>query len=526
MCPSDKNAITPLRLVCKAFDRALRSYLFKTLQLEFSKFARNGAPDLKALDGVGELCEAIYLDMMVVRDEEEISRLSEVFQGITSKVPEMETLIQALRKYCMNDTTFDETDFTRVLGKVLESGHNLTRMRINLPFQVVGRTSSTATLLLANILACIANRSEEYKPLEVLVLDHLSDTTVTNLCNNPRDVSNAVTTFAGVKHLVLSIKRQESRNSRQVAFTQQLWFLIRKAIGLESLCIIGWNVKRNVDLRRHRHSVGFNEWTMRSLPYITESTSKLKNLRCLELKRVDIDPTALVTLIEDNSTSLKELYLNEVYIKVHSHDQQEETPLWIGRQGKPRPEGCCWVAEALRNMESLHLDILRVTGLGYDDFEPHRVSPFPSYDLKDPSGLEVSFDQRFVEAVMHTIVSNSEEVPPSIVQTLSMIHVNASHINASNTSEPSSDTVSVSNQTPAPRGACEYDVEAFQRYHQNTTSQYKKCIDGYFNNHNERALQELQRIIAVADRGMELISDEIDRSHEAEITGDGNIAIP
>lgn len=69
MCPSDKNVITPLRLVCKAFNRALKLYLFKTLQLEFSKFVRNGAPDLTALDSVGELCEAIYLDMIVVRDE-------------------------------------------------------------------------------------------------------------------------------------------------------------------------------------------------------------------------------------------------------------------------------------------------------------------------------------------------------------------------------------------------------------------------------------------------------------------------
>jgi hypothetical protein len=35
-----------------------------------------------------------------------------------------------------------------------------------------------------------------------------------------------------------------------------------------------------------------------------------------------------------------------------------------------RPEGCCWLAENLHNMEYLKLDILRATGLGYDDFEP------------------------------------------------------------------------------------------------------------------------------------------------------------
>ena len=212
----------------------------------------------------------------------------------------MEVIIQALHKYCMNDKTFDEIDFRRILGIVLDVAQNLKRVSINLPFQIVGRTSPTATLLLANILACIANRSDEHRPLEVLVLDHLSDTTVTDLCNNPSDVSNAITAFAGLKHLVLSIKRQEARNSRQIAFAQQLWFLIRKAIGLESLCIIGWNSRSNMHMRRRRHAVALDgngmrlnrllghrlitdlEWMMLSLPYDNQPKSRLQYLRCLE----------------------------------------------------------------------------------------------------------------------------------------------------------------------------------------------------------------------------------------------------
>lgn len=171
----------------------------------------------------------------------------------------MQELIYALRKFCMNDTTFDETDFARVMKGVLDLTPNMVRLRVNLPFQVVGRSGSTMTLLLANVLACLANRPEEgCKPLEVLVLDHLSDSTVTSLCNNPRDVSNAVKTFSGLKHLVLSIKRQEHRPSRQTSFTQQLWFLIRKAVNLQSLCLIGFNVKRSIHLRRHRHMIDLN----------------------------------------------------------------------------------------------------------------------------------------------------------------------------------------------------------------------------------------------------------------------------
>lgn len=159
----------------------------------------------------------------------------------------------------MNENTFDETDFRRVIERVLAATPNMTRLKLNLPFQVVGRTSSTATLLLATTFACVAGRpADEYKPLETMVLDHVSDTTLSSICNNPIDLNNALATFAGLKHLVLSLKRQEARLDRQGTFTVQLWFLIRKALNLESLCIIGWNVKRDINVRLHRHSMAFN----------------------------------------------------------------------------------------------------------------------------------------------------------------------------------------------------------------------------------------------------------------------------
>tara|TARA_R110002060_G_scaffold15292_10_gene21336 strand:- start:15 stop:320 length:306 start_codon:yes stop_codon:yes gene_type:complete len=70
MCERQKNTILGLRLVCKAFDMALRTCSFKTIQLEFSRFLRHApTPDVQSLVGVGGLCEALYLDMMVVRDE-------------------------------------------------------------------------------------------------------------------------------------------------------------------------------------------------------------------------------------------------------------------------------------------------------------------------------------------------------------------------------------------------------------------------------------------------------------------------
>jgi hypothetical protein len=74
MCQYDKNLVLPQRLVCKRFDAMLQPFIFRTIQLEFSRFLKgyrdgNGRPDYKVLEGVGEKCEAVHLDLMVVRDE-------------------------------------------------------------------------------------------------------------------------------------------------------------------------------------------------------------------------------------------------------------------------------------------------------------------------------------------------------------------------------------------------------------------------------------------------------------------------
>lgn len=88
MSSCEKNAILNLRFVCKGFDAVLKPYIFKTLQLEFSRFlsyrrrqvlelegsGRGEAEDLaalreKALEDVAPLTGSVYIDMMVVRDE-------------------------------------------------------------------------------------------------------------------------------------------------------------------------------------------------------------------------------------------------------------------------------------------------------------------------------------------------------------------------------------------------------------------------------------------------------------------------
>jgi hypothetical protein len=435
----------------------------------------------------------------------------------------------------------------------METTPNMHRLKVNLPFQVVGRASLTATLFLATTLACIANRPEEFRKLETLVIDHVSDTTILNICNNPIDARNALTSFASLKHLVLSVKRQEVRTTRQKTFTQNLWLLIRKTVDLESLCLIGWNVKRDINTRKYNHSVTFDgqsrydvflgqvltirtEWNMRSMPYPKDEFSGFPRLRYLELKRVDIYPEHLVKMITDNAPTLKEVYLNEVYIKVHGMAEQENTSLWIGYPDIKKPENCLWLAKELCAFRAigLSLDTLRVTGLGYDDFDPDPHSTHSNYDLNDPTGLQRSFDQRFVDAVFGNddIVVEDDHLgtghllPPFQVQEHEEISLPSLDLLA----HPALSTHPIGHRVLPPsnqrNNVDDYDADTHQRG-RNTPSKLKRCIDGHFFNHNEQALKELQRIITVADRGMNLISLELIRSQHMIVNpDDGTLGNP
>lgn len=407
---------------------------------------------------------------------------------------------------------------------------NTSRLKMSLPFQVVGDKSLTATLLLALTFATLAQRAEEHSALETLVLDHVSDTTINNICHNPIDLKHAIGSFKELKTLVLSFKRQEKRNS---SFNRNLWFLIRKASKLASLCLVGWNVKRGKGTRRHRPrgATAENDWRMRSLPYPLDTDLTLQCLRFLELKRLDIAPNQLVRLIEDCSMTLKELYLIEVYIKVNGAADEDNIALWIGLQGSPRPPGACWVAQELRNMETLNLDILRVSGLGYDDFEPDEESHNPNYDLVDPNNFhDKGFDRRFVEAVtdpdfditrastLRIIIEDAMDSDSPADEAMDATSPAASLPEASIAEVDTTEMLDV--ETPEPPspvpGLLDYDAETYQLYH-NTTSQFKRSIDGYFTNHNEQALQEIQNLINVADRGMSLINQEIERYQVATV---------
>lgn len=265
---------------------------------------------------------------------------------------------------------------------------------------------------------------------------------------------------------------------------------------------------------------------MRSLPYPIDDFGGFPRLRYLELKRVDINPEQLVKMITDNAQSLKEIYINEVYIKVFGAADLENTSLWIGYPDIKRPDDCLWVAEELRAAQAvgLSLDVLRVTGLGYDDFEPDRTSTHSNYDLNDPTGLQRSFDQRFVEAVFGNGDMMVENAHLDVCHLLPPIHLqdpqpyvetfpSSVALLMQSTSSTGPRVLPPSHQRKLMN---EYDADTYQRA-RNPTSRLKRCIDGYFFNHNEQALKELQRIITVADRGMALISQELIRSQHLTV---------
>lgn len=69
----DKNSLLAMRRVCRLFDDVLRTSTLMTLQLEFTRLDKLGRsrqpPDEHALQRIGHLCRALYLDMMVIRDD-------------------------------------------------------------------------------------------------------------------------------------------------------------------------------------------------------------------------------------------------------------------------------------------------------------------------------------------------------------------------------------------------------------------------------------------------------------------------
>ncbi|KHN94451.1 uncharacterized protein MAM_07639 [Metarhizium album ARSEF 1941] len=487
-----KNAVLNLRLVCRLFDRILKPSVCCTLGLDFSRMSRAShlrRPDIDALQTIGYHCKSLYIDLMVLRDEMEVEFLETVF----ARIPSMTDFCQTMhRKYCMNESSFTEVEYFNMVETMLFYCRGVDALRLNLPFQLVGRHCNAATMILANTLKAFACRPEEDSAnLRTLVLENVTDVAICHLWMNPRDVMNIMAVVAVLEHLVMTLRRHDVEPHRAGLFGSCLWDMIEHADSLKSLCLVGMDHDDRPPrgLKQTKFwQLPIEDWRARSLP---APRVYLSNLTSLELKRMEILPECFLKAMEIFGETLEELYLNEVYLKTEQSrtwNQDSSKVLWIGMPNQRPAEDCKWMAMTLR-ATACRLRICRASFLAYDHYlrEDTSTQPQPEFDLIDPCGLGRSVSQRFVEVVMGIRQPNM----PSGEAVEFCPH-------------DAGNDVLVQQLKPRtrPLRVDEYDTNAHQSAVDNTTSEWQKSIDGIFHNCNSGTLDELHYIAEKACQGM------------------------
>jgi len=422
----------------------------------------------------------------------EVRYLGKIFH----QIPSMQPFVNKLQtRYCMNSNSFTETEYREHLGTLLRHAPNMTATRLNLPFQLISRHCHAATMIMGNTFEALAQRDWEVSaPLETLVIENLTDTTVVKLWHNPRDVKNIIDVFRCLKHLFLSVRRHEEGQVHTIAFRNRLWEMIGKAPLLQSLCLIGLDLDDKpfqVVKIATQSSLSLEEWQFRSVPTIRKPPkSVLPDLTYLELRRVEVMGFGLLSMLRCFSGSLRELFLDQVYLKtIHSPEPpvEPDSTLWIGLPNVRPPANHRWIAVQIRQMRS-QLRVCRATCLGYDQYSMGQGRQNPAnYDLDDPCGLSRSFEQRFVEVAMgikQPRQSPSEEpltyLPEEETQSWALADV----------------------ERPAAMPKADWDAVDYLTHHHNPTSVWQKTIDCQFPNCNQFTLDELHHIADTACEGM------------------------
>ena len=396
----------------------------------------------------------------------------------------------------MGTTSFTETDFYKMAETMLFNCREVNRLRLNLPFQLIGRHCNAATMILANTFKAFANRPEEDSaPLKVMVLENLSDISVCSLWMNPIDVMNIMTVWQQLEHLVISLRRHETDPTRVGMFGSCLWSMIENAETLRSLCLIGTDQDDRPPrgLKQTKYwQMAVDEWAARSLPL---PQVHLTNLTCLELKRCEIMPHVLLGLAERFGSTLEELYLNEVYLKVQqSRDWNTDSSkvLWVGLPNTRPPEDNKWMAMELRSLLP-RLRVCRASFLAYDHYlRDDIITQHPDFDLIDPCDLYRSVSQRFVE-----VITGIEQ--PKSVGGGPVVYIPADAAN---------DHLLSSLQPRRSLRIVEYDTNAYHTAVGNTTSLWQtRGIDGVFQNCNPSTLDKLHYIAETACQGMNEIHE-------------------
>ncbi|KAI0844110.1 hypothetical protein F5Y00DRAFT_211193 [Daldinia vernicosa] len=509
----NKNNLLRLRATCKLFNEVLKPFALRTLQLEFTRLDRTERrlkpPDYDALRRIGPLCQALYLDMMVVRDDSEVGFLGSMF----AQIPAMNSFVSRLRNtYCMNDYSFTEIDYRHQLGRLLEQAPNVTAVKLNLPFQLVspGPYSAT-TMILGNTFDALAQRPEESETLRTLVLENLTDRSIASLWRNPQDVKNIIGAFRDLRHLFLSVRRNEEERDRTINFRNRLWEMIGKAEKLESLCLADLDVNEkhywDIKTSSQRDST-LEEWQFKSIPTIHKPPkSVLPNLTHLELWQVEVMGSGLVSVLKCFGHSLKELFLDGVYLKtVYSAESPQDvnSTLWIGLPNVRPPPNHQWVATCLRQIRA-QLRVCRVANLGYDQYVMSD-NPLNSaeYDTVDPCGLGRCIEQRFVEVATGVKQPAAPDGSP------------VAYFPEEGSQEP---WALADRERPAEGLSSEdWNVKHYMATRYSPTSSWQRSIDGLFPNCNQFTLNALNSFADSACTGMTLLKQLQDHENELSIS--------
>jgi hypothetical protein len=423
----------------------------------------------------------------------EVDFLNTVFKHVTSMTEFCEIL---QTRYCMNDVSFTEIEFYHTLEEMLFYCRGIDKLRLNLPFQLVGRHCNAATMILANTFKAFACRPEEDSAnLKVLILENLPDIAVCHLWMNPMDIMNIMKVLHSVEHLVITLRRHEHDPQRASLFGSCLWNMVENADKLASLCFIGMDHDDRPPrgLKQTKYwQMGIEEWRVRSLPLPQVIMS---NLTSLELKRVEIRANLLLRCAQNFGSSLAEIYLNEVYLKVEqsrSWNEDSRKVLWVGVPNTRPSDEDRWIAMELR-CALPNLRVCRAAFLAYDQYLRDDVTCTPEFDLMDPCGLGRSISQRFVQVVMG--VKQPKAPSGETIAYLPQDYAN-DYLVPRQHQEDESDGSYV--EPPV----TDHDTNAYQTAVANTTSRWYKGIDGLFPNCNPGTLSRLHYIAETACQGM------------------------
>ncbi|UQC86755.1 uncharacterized protein CLUP02_12257 [Colletotrichum lupini] len=490
---SPRNHILDLRLVCRAFDRFLKPFALRTIALEFSRLSKNSRrrqPDIDSLQTIGYHCKSMYIDLMVLRDELEVEFLSTIFD----RIPSMKHFVQTLqRQYCMSPASFTTLDYRHTLESILFNCQFVSSLRLNLPFQLVGHRCNAATMILANTFSAFSRRPEDSLSLKTLVLENVSDQAIVDLWTNPSDVLAIMRAILQLEHLVISFRRHEVDPPRVAFYGTCLWDLIHNAEVLQTLCLSGTDDDRPPrGLKQTKAwNMTIDEWRARALP---SPPITLPCLTALELKRVEITPDVLRCAARNFGQTLRELYLNEVYLKAeqgHNLNEDSKEILWVGLPNQRPGLHDDWMAMIIRE-SCPKLQTCRASFLGYDlytrdDLPPSPAPSSPDFDFIDPCGLGRSIAQRFVEVAL-----GYYQPPQSDGSPVSYLPALASNDYLLTQMRPRTRALRVT----------EYDVNAYQTAVRNSTSGWQRSIDSVFPNCNSGTLEELHYIAETACQGM------------------------